>query len=108
MAEDGFLPEPLAYIWPRTRTPLTATLVTALAVLVLALVAPIEPLARITSTVLLLVFATVNAALLRIKLRRTATPEGTFHVPAWVPAAGLVLSLLPLAWELMHLLGWHL
>ena len=103
MAEDGFLPARLAYVWPSTRTPVIATLVTAAAVLLLALVAPIGPLARVSSTVLLLIFATVNAALLRIKLRHEPAGEGVFLVPAWVPAAGVLLSLLPVGWEAVRL-----
>lgn len=103
MAEDGFLPRPLAYVWPRTRTPVVSTLVAAAAVLVLALAAPIEPLARLTSALLMLVFVVVNAALLRIKLRGEPPPAGAFVVPIWVPAAGMALSLLPLAWELRRL-----
>ncbi|HJQ60086.1 MAG TPA: APC family permease, partial [Vineibacter sp.] len=51
MAEDGFLPAFLAHVWPRTRTPVPATLLTAGVVLILALAAPIEPLARLTSLV---------------------------------------------------------
>lgn len=103
MARDGFLPAPLAYVWPRTRTPLTATVLTAAVVLLLALAAPIEPLARLTSLMLLLVFATVNAALLKIKLRRDPAGAGVFVVPAWVPAAGIVSSLVPVGWEIWRL-----
>lgn len=105
MAEDGFLPSRLAYIWPRTRTPVTATLVTAAAVLLLALLAPIEPLARVSSIVLLLVFTTVNAALLTIKLRREPPPSGAFLVPLWVPAGGVLSSAAPIAWEMVRLVG---
>jgi amino acid transporter len=104
MAEDGFLPRPLALVWPRTRTPVVATLVTALAVLTLSISVPIEPLARITSLLLLLVFVAVNLALLRLKIGGEPAPAGTFQVPLWVPAAGVAFSLLPLAWELFRLL----
>ena len=45
----------------------------------------------------------VNAALLRIKLRHDANEAGLFCVPAWVPAAGLMFSLLPVAWEVVRL-----
>jgi amino acid transporter len=105
MAEDGFLPNGLAYVWPRTRTPVVTTLIAAALVLILALAAPIEPLARVTSSILLLIFAFVNAALVRIKLRHGRAPESTFTIPIWVPAAGVVLSLLPVAWEIWRLAG---
>lgn len=104
MAERGFLPSALAYVWPRTRTPLVAILATAAVVLLLAWLAPIEPLARLSSTVLLLVFATVNAALVRIKARHDPADDSVFRVPAWVPVAGVLFSLLPVAWEIVRLL----
>ncbi len=103
MAADGFLPPGLAWVWPRTRTPLVATLAASATVLLLALLAPIEPLARASSTVLLLVFVVVNAALLKIKLRREPVGPGVFSVPAWVPAGGVLFSLLPVVWEALRL-----
>jgi amino acid transporter len=103
MAEDGFLPPGLAWVWPRTRTPLVATLAASAAVLLLALLAPIEPLARTSSTVLLLVFVVVNAALLRIKLRREPIGPDVFRVPVWVPAGGVLFSLMPVVWEAARL-----
>ena len=46
-----------------------------------------------TSRVTLTVFSLVNLALLRLKLRENAPPEGIFTVRLWVPVAGLVASL---------------
>lgn len=105
MAEDGFLPSSLARVWPPTRTPLLATLTTAVVILSLALLAPIEALARVSSAVLLVVFAVVNAALLRIKLRHGPGSKAVFQVPTWVPATGVLFSIVPVVWEAARLFG---
>jgi hypothetical protein len=52
---------------------MNATIVVATVVLVLALWFPILPQAQATSTILLAVFAAVNASLLVIKYRRACT-----------------------------------
>ena len=52
---------------------------------------PLVTLAKATSFTVLLVFAMVHLALLRIK-RRRAAPHGVRTWPAWIPAAGFVLS----------------
>ena len=91
MADDGNLPAGLAYVHPQLRTPVIATLVTAAAILVLALLAATGPLARATSFVLLLVFAVVNVSLLVLK-RRQPTHDG-LRIPRWVPMTGVVSAL---------------
>ena len=55
--------------------------------------APLLALARLTSAIILIVFAMVNLSLIRIK--RQAPPPATDIPtwPIWVPAAGFVLSL---------------
>lgn len=59
--------------------------------LMLALAFPIEGLAEASSRITLVIFAFVNAALLKLKIDGVAAP-GTFFVPAWVPALGLATS----------------
>jgi hypothetical protein len=54
---------------------------------------PIGTLAKATSYFLLLVFALVNLSLWRLK-RSGPAPAGIIRVPAWVPAAGFVTSVL--------------
>ncbi len=92
LAREGMLPQILARIHPRTRTPLFATVCSTSLVVVLATSLPLATLAKATSNVTLVTFALANLALLRVKARGAA-PEGVFSVPAWVPAAGLVLDL---------------
>ncbi|MGD2133436.1 MAG: APC family permease [Maricaulaceae bacterium] len=75
----------------KRRTPHVATLTIALVIAVLALVFPLAGLARATSFVTLIVFATVNLALLQ--LRRAGPPATGFRAPAWAPPLGLAASL---------------
>jgi amino acid transporter len=90
LADRGVLPAPLAHVHPVTQTPLLATALVAAATLALALAFPLEALAETTSRITLVVFALVNAALVRIKLEAEPDPAGSdaFRVPLWVPVAG--------------------
>ena len=60
-------------------------------VLALALWVPLVGLAGATSTLVLVVFSLVNAALIRV--RRRPPPPGVRPWPAWVPWAGLASTL---------------
>jgi amino acid transporter len=93
LANRGYLPKRLALVSAVTRTPLLATVFAVAMVLVLALAFPIGELAEWTSRITLGIFTVVCAALVRIKLRGTAPPPGTFIVPLWVPVLGAVLCL---------------
>lgn len=92
LAGQGLLPRLIGRVHARTLTPLPATALVAVAVLVLALGFPIEGLAAATSSITLLIFASVNLALWRLK-GRTPSPPGCFRVPRWVPLAGCLTSL---------------
>ncbi len=88
MAAQGLVWSLLARVQRRTRTPHLATLAATAGVLALALVFPLETLARITSFIALAIFAAVNGALLSLKGRAGPSP---FTVPAAVPQIGLLL-----------------
>ena len=100
MAREGWLPRALAYVHPRTQTPLATTAVMTAAVLALALWFPLVTLAKVTSFILLSVFALVNLALVRIKLRGPA-PAGVRTFPVWVPCVAFVLCLAILAFQML-------
>ena len=107
MGRQGFAPKILGAVHLRTQTPLWATGVTTVTVLVLALGFPIESLARGTSFVMLCVFIMVNAAL--IKLKRNANPSQTAGVqyPLYIPVLGVILSALLLLMECLRFTGWY-
>lgn len=100
MASQGLAPELLGKVYPATRTPVRATLLVALCVLVFALWLPLATLAGLTSMTMLTIFAIVNLGLVLIK--RRDGPSDTFQVPQAVPACG---ALLCVGLVLVQLLG---
>jgi amino acid transporter len=92
MSGEGWQPALFARVHPVTRTPLIATALVTLLVLALALWLPLVTLAKITSFIILMVFALINLALVRIK-RRAPFPAGIRTVPMWVPLAGFVVTI---------------
>jgi APA family basic amino acid/polyamine antiporter len=90
MANVGRLPNSLAKLNNRTRTPLLATVLVTVATMAFALFFPIGILAERTSQVVLAVFILINLSLLRIKWRGDPAPDGIFTAPAIVPVIGLL------------------
>jgi amino acid transporter len=93
LADQGSLPKFLTRINPVTHTPVVATAIGVCAILILALAVPLVGLADLTSRLTLVIFAVVNVALIRIKLRGDPAPAGIFTCPRWVPVAGLISTL---------------
>lgn len=91
MSREGWLHVALGRVHPKRRTPLLATALVTLAVLVLALWLPLVTLAKATSFITLVAFSCINLALLRIK-RRDPRPAGMRSYPVWVPWAGFLSS----------------
>ena len=102
LARQGSLPDALGRVSPRTRTPLLGTAIGVGAILFLTLAVPLAGLADIAARGTLLIFAIINLALIRIKLRREPNPPGIFVCPLWVPCAGLSSSLLLLAFAILQ------
>ncbi len=88
LSSSGQGPTWLATVQPKRQTPINATLVVAITVLVLALWIPIVPLAKATTTILLIVFALVNASLLVIKLQKRPAAERAPDYPIILPLLG--------------------
>ena len=93
LADRGHLPVVLARVSHRTQTPVVATLVVVFVLILLALALPIDTLAERTSQIVLFVFILVNAALIRLKLRREKETDH-FNVPIIVPVFGVLTSLI--------------
>ncbi|MCP5151111.1 MAG: amino acid permease [Ectothiorhodospiraceae bacterium] len=91
MACEGWLPSWLARVHPRTATPVAATAAVGAVVAVLAVGLPLGELARATSAIVLVVFALIDAALIRVH-RTVPAPPGVRRLPTWVPWVGLVVS----------------
>lgn len=90
LANLGLVPDWAGRVSPRTSTPVRATLVAAVVIVVLATTVELAWLARLTSATTMAIFATINAALVVIKRRDGPTP--TFQVPRWVPVAGTLTA----------------
>lgn len=93
MAKRKLLPALFARVNARTQTPLINTWLVTFVIMGFALWLPIATLAKITSGIMLLVFALVNLALLRIKTRhRFEERKPHFAVPRLVPLLGLAAN----------------
>lgn len=92
LARQGNLPAMLGEVSPITQTPLLATALVVGIVLALAILFEISWLADMTTRVMLVIFALVNAALVAIKWRGNLAPVGV-SVPIAVPALGTVSAL---------------
>ena len=101
MALRNRAPSWFGAVHQRSRTPVRATVAITVVILILATFFPLTTLARVTSTIILVVFATVNLALWRIK-RRDPDLEGEGpRYPLWLPLLGFAACLLVLGFE-----GW--
>lgn len=101
MAKDDKAPSWMQRVNPKTRTPIQSTLVMALIVLMLALFLPLVTLAKITSSVILMVFAMVNLALWRIKRVNPDRNGRGPRFPKWIPVMGFILCVVTLFFQLM-------
>lgn len=101
MARQGDLPGLAGHVHPVTATPVIATAIIVAGTIVLALAVPFERLAEGTSVATLIVFAAVNASLLRVRHRRIRSHGPHIRVPVWVPTAGLVTCVAMIAASLL-------
>jgi APA family basic amino acid/polyamine antiporter len=104
MSREGWLPQVVGKVHPRTQTPVLATVLTSAAVLVLALVLPLLTLAKITSATVLVVLALISVALIRVKRAASAAP-GVYTVPRWVPIGSAASALLLLGFQIFDMLS---
>ena len=86
------LPKILSYVHPKTQTPLLATFIASVTVLILALIGHLSLLAESTAIIMLIIFSMVNLSLIRVKIREPHC-QGATLFPLWVPIIGFILSL---------------
>ena len=91
MSRQGWLPPFLGQVNVVTRTPLAATSIITAVVLLFALWLPLVSLAKLTSFIILIVFALINLSLWQIKIK-APQPEDIRAVPLWVPIIGFFFS----------------
>lgn len=90
MARVGLLPSVLGRVLPGRRTPWVAIVATTTLSLVLALLGSIAVLASTLVLLLLLVFSSVNIAVLVLRHRDPGTSADHFRIPTAVPVLGLL------------------
>lgn len=91
MSSQNMAPRLFNEVNNRTQTPLRATVLITILILVLALWFPLLTLARATSFIILLVFALVNLSLCFLKVRHEPHPDGVVNYPLWIPIVGFLL-----------------
>jgi amino acid transporter len=101
LSRDGQILAAFGRVHPRTRTPLLATAAVTALVAVLAAAFELAALAEAAALVTLVVFASVNLALVGLK-RRGNPPEGVIGVPVWVPLCGFAVSVGALGWRVLE------
>jgi len=104
LAGQGWLPPWLSRVNARTRTPLHATALAALIVIVFAFALPLVTLAKLTSLITLLIFAIVNMALLRLA-RFKGDGENSFARWGLIAAMGAVFSIAFAMFQIGDFLG---
>ena len=90
LADSGQGPRWLGIVHPRRQTPTNSTLLVTAIVLILALWIPIMPLAKATSTILLIVFALVNVSLVILKIQKLPVTADCPNYPLALPLTGTV------------------
>ncbi len=94
MAEQGVAPGYFKVLGTKTRTPVAATVFFSLLLLVFSLWLPIVTLAKLTSFIILLIFALVNLSLFLIKSRPDqAETQGNINLHITMPVIGFMLCI---------------
>ena len=94
MARDKMLPPVVAYVHPRLKTPIVTTMLTGVAVAILALIVPLVQLLNLVNIGTLLAFSVVCAGVLYLRAKRPDIPR-PFKVPfvPLFPVLGIVMAL---------------
>jgi amino acid transporter len=100
MAGKDMAPTILGSINPQTQTPVVATAFVTSLVLIFALALPLTELAQLTSFIMLIIFALVNAALIVIK-RRTYKYYVGINLPVFIPTIGAMTASMLLIYQVL-------
>jgi amino acid transporter len=105
MGRREWLPRSLGAVNRTTRTPLRATVLVVVMVLLFALLLPLVTLAQLTSVLTLGVFAMIHAALWYIKRVEGSGGVSAVSYPRWIPAVGAVSCIALMAVQLIDWLA---
>lgn len=104
MAQKNMAPPILGHLNKHTQTPIVATILVAFFILVFALWLPLITLAKITSLIMLLLFAMVNLSLIIIKYKSVSADENIATYPIIIPITGLILCLALVGLQIVNLI----
>lgn len=102
MSRKNWIPGKIGEINPVTHTPINATAILSILILVFALLLPLLSLAKITSFFTLIIFMLINFAL--IKIKSSKREHDGFTVYLWVPVVGGVSTLIFIAYLSINLI----
>jgi basic amino acid/polyamine antiporter, APA family len=88
MCRDGLLPERLAAVWEKTRTPVILTVLFAVPIALVAAFVPLTEIAELVNIGTLFAFFLVNLAVIWLRRTKPDLDRG-FRVP-WVPVVPLI------------------
>ena len=100
MSIQGWIPNILSIVHPKTSTPINATILAGLLVFILATAFPILTLAQSTSFLIFIVFTLVNISLLITKLR-DPHPKGIRTYPIAIPIMAIFLNVTLLVFQIV-------
>lgn len=100
MSVQGWIPDFLSIVHPKTRTPINATVLAGATVFLLSTYFPIVTLAQSSSFLIFIIFTLVNTSLLLIK-RKDPNPKGIRTYPIIVPATAIILNLILLGFQII-------
>ncbi len=100
MSNQGWLPNFLSIVHPKTATPINATIFAGIIVFLLATSFPILTLAQSTSFLIFIIFTLINISLIRIKLKNPS-PEGIKTYPLFIPIIAITFNLTLLGFQIL-------
>jgi amino acid transporter len=103
LSRQGWLDKHLSQVNKTTRTPVAATALVVGIMMIAVVSLPLVSLAKLTSLIVLAIFALVNVSLILIK-RRHPSHKGLITVPTVVPYFGALCSSLVILYELRQFL----
>lgn len=103
MARNSQLPAILARVDRRTHTPVIATIVVGMLVLVAGLTMSFDGLLVLTNLLTLAIFGVVDLALWRVRSTR-GIPAAAFEAPYWLPLTAAIVSFMLIVAELVPLI----
>lgn len=102
MSSQGWIPNFLSIVHPKTHTPINATILAGSIVFFLSAYFPILTLAQSSSFLIFIIFTLVNASLLIIKLKEPH-PKGVRTYSILSPVTAIILNLTLLGFQIISL-----